>query len=363
MTLWLYFSGRLLKNFMVALLVSSILFFVIDSLESSKMLMDTNPEFQVIASLFWAKLKLTTFQILPLALLISVVLTVGTLEMKNEITAVQAGGINPLRIVGFTALFAIPVAVFMVYMQESVVPPSSRLVDEITTKKLGRYSASWGYFHRERNWFRGSNGNLFRVQLVDQAHKMLWDVQMVQVDSTGLIKRIVRAVSAADKGDMWLFRDAEVMDFTADSIVKREKMPEWSAVLKEKISDFRHLTGRPQQMTYGEIDELIKYRQARGIDVRKYVFERYSKTAYPVSVVVIAIAGAMCVFLFAGGVSLVRYLAYATVICFIYWIFYSGGSSACESGTIRPMIGAWLPNMAVMVFFTGVYVWRTIRPV
>jgi lipopolysaccharide export LptBFGC system permease protein LptF len=129
-------------------------------------------------------------------------------------------------------------------------------------------------------------------------------------------------------------------------------------ILPERIGDFRVMKGRPQQMRYSELSELIAYRQGRGIEAKRYLFERDAKISYPLSAIFVALAGAMSIFLFKGGVSIIRYVVYATGICFVYWIFYSLGASASESGLFPPLVCAWLPNAAVFTITAFLFGWK-----
>jgi lipopolysaccharide export system permease protein len=333
----------------MALAVSAALLFIIDSIESSKMLMGARVPFLTVAGLFWAKLKIMIFQIAPLGLLLAVVVTIGGLELRSELIAAQAGGINPARFVVHAAVFSTLVAAGMFVMEEEVVPEASKAVDEITTVKLGKFTSTWTYFYRERDWFRGASGSLFKVGHVDQARGVLEDVIMLELDDSGLIKRRVEAVTATYDGGTWDFRNAVIMDFPGSTSMKRSRSDSLKLIIPERISDFRVMKGRPQQMRYSELGELIDYRKGRGIEAKRYLFERDAKISYPLSAIFVALAGAMSIFLFKGGVSIIRYVVYATGVCFLYWTFYSLGASASESGLIPPLVCAWLPNAALAV--------------
>ena len=348
MTLGVYYLRILLRNFLLALGVSAALFFIMDSLESSKVLMGTQVPFGVVAALFWAKLKVIIYQIMPLALLLSVVVTIGALELKSELIAVQAGGINPARFMVFTTAFAVPVVAAMFFMEERVVPRASALIDEITTAKLGKFTSTWTYFYKDRNWFRGPSGNLFKVGRIDAKHKVLSDVTALTLEDSGTLSRRIEAATVVvrDNG-IWDMRDATVMTFgraggMTSAFHKTIEIP-----FVERMDDFRVITGRPQQLTRAELSGLIDYRSARGIDVRKYVFERYAKVSFPFSALFVAIAGAACLYFLRGGVSIVRYVAFGTAICFVYWVVYSLGISSSEAQMIHPFIAAWMPNASM----------------
>jgi lipopolysaccharide export LptBFGC system permease protein LptF len=45
---------------------------------------------------------------------------------------------------------------------------------------------------------------------------------------------------------------------------------------------------------------------------------------------------------------------------FVYWIFHSFGASASESGLLPPLVGAWMPNMALLLAAAGAYMKRAV---
>lgn len=350
MTLALYYMRMLLRNFALALAVSAALFFIIDSIESSKVLMSAQAPLATVVELFWAKFQVIVFQIVPLALLLSVVVTAGTLDLRSEIVAVQAGGLNPARFVAFTAVFSLPVVAGLFAMEEHVVPKASALVDTITTTKLKSFDRIWTYFHKERNWFRGPSGNLFRIGHVALQEKALSDVMILTVDESGIISRRIDAVSARVLGNgEWDFRDVTIREFGAGGEMKSSSYPALRLPVAERLGDFRVIKGRPQQLRYAELDDLIAFRESRGIDAKKYLFERHAKIAVPFSALFVALAGVACIFALRGGVSIVRHIVFATVICFVYWVFYSIGVSSSEAGLIPPLAAAWLPNASIVL--------------
>jgi len=364
MTLGLYFTGRLLKNFLLALVVTAILFFIIDSIETFKMLAEPAATPMLVLSLFWAKLKVITFQTMPLGFLLSVVITMGTLEMRSEILAAQAGCVNPAKFVLFAALMALPVAGAMAWMQECVVPESSRLVDEIVSNRLGRYGGNWWFFYKDQNWFKGHDGNLFRVSSVDSKAGRLEGVTVYTIDPAGYISRIITADTAAPEGDgRWLFKNVEKSEFDASGGMKSWTGSESSIPLSDRITDFKVIRGRPQQFTYNELIKVIEYRKSVGIETRRYETEKFLKISNPLSVIFIAIAGATCIYIFQGGVSIVRYIIHATVLSFIYWVTYSIGASGAETGSIPAVVAAWMADGSMLLIFIGVWSYRRHRPV
>ena len=357
MTLWRYFTGMLARNFLVALGISVMLFFIIDFLEASKAIVEFNVPVMIIVQLFWAKLKLMILQITPLAVLLSVVVTVGALEIRSELLAAQAGCVNPLRFVYYTALFSIPVVLGIFYMEERVVPSASIQAEKINVDYLQRWGSTWKYFHEERLWFKGEAGRLFKFQRVDQAGKLLVEPDVFKLEPSGIIGQRIMADSAVEQGEgSWLFKRATVMDFGPEGLLASRFYPELRLSMPEKISDFKVLTGRPQQMTYSELNELIKHRIKMGIEVRKYLYEKYAKISYPFSIMLVAIVGAMSVFLFRGSATIIRYLMFATVTSFSYWIVYSFSISTSESGLFPPWFAAWMPNMALALMAVSIYV-------
>lgn len=99
---WPLLDGYLLKHFLPSLLVASAFFTFIVLVfflkETIKHAVEKNLEFGVILELCWYALGWTLTLTVPMAFLLSTILTVGSLNADSEIIALRAGGITYPRI-------------------------------------------------------------------------------------------------------------------------------------------------------------------------------------------------------------------------------------------------------------------------
>ena len=87
--------------------------------------------FLPIVELFWLRVVTVSVLCLPMAVLLSTLLTFGRLSSESELTAIQAGGIPLTRVACAPIVFGIVVSILGFCVNEFVVPPAGRLSRKI----------------------------------------------------------------------------------------------------------------------------------------------------------------------------------------------------------------------------------------
>jgi len=117
---------HLLKHFLPALGVASAFFTFIVLVfflkETIKHAVEKNLDFLVIIELCWYALGWTLTLTIPMAFLLSTILTVGGLNSDSEIIAMRAGGITYPRILRPFIFVAVVIFAFLVWFSNYVVP-------------------------------------------------------------------------------------------------------------------------------------------------------------------------------------------------------------------------------------------------
>ena len=85
---------------------------------------------------FGNKIPLIISQVIPLAVLMGVFMTLGGLSRTNELTAIRACGLSLLRITWPLILVSLITAITILLMNEFLVPLSARTVNTSTSRAL-----------------------------------------------------------------------------------------------------------------------------------------------------------------------------------------------------------------------------------
>ncbi|MDB4470746.1 LptF/LptG family permease, partial [Deltaproteobacteria bacterium] len=149
-------------------------------------------------------------QILPLAILMSVVLTLGTLGRTNEITAMRACGFGLWRIVRPLMLLAIGLSLLLLSLNEFVVPLNTKALNELLEVKLqGKQQLT---ISRDEIWYRDSD-RIINILLANPIKKRLQGVTIFHIDSNSRIYQRLESPRLKYSDGSWHARELTVRTF------------------------------------------------------------------------------------------------------------------------------------------------------
>ena len=93
-----YISKKFIINVIMIMIVFIIIFLLVDIVEHLNYIIDSNVPRLEMSRYFLYSIPWYTSLGLPMALLLSTVFTMGTLQKNNELSAIKAAGINIKRI-------------------------------------------------------------------------------------------------------------------------------------------------------------------------------------------------------------------------------------------------------------------------
>ena len=111
----------------------------------------------------------------------------------------------------------------------------------------------------------------------------------------------------------------------------------------ETPEDFMRGQKRPEEMSYGELDQLIQNVRRGGGDVQGYLVDLNLKIAFPsAGLIIVLLGGALASHLRRGGVAVG--FALSIGICFFYWGLLRFAQAFGHAGLLPPMAAAWGAN-------------------
>jgi len=201
-----------------------------------------------------------------------------------------------------------------------------------------------GVFKQNQVWFRAKN-SIYNFTIFDAEKNTLKGISIDYfVPDFALTKRI-DARSAAWKGDHWEFFDVLVTRFPEGQLPSIERLDSMIVDIPEEPSDFQVVQKSADEMGYLELRGYIRKIREEGYDVTRYETDLHGKIAFTlvsIFVVIVGIAFSMRPER-SGGVA--QGVAAGLVIGFSYWLLFALCISLGRSGTLTPMLSAWLPNL------------------
>ncbi|MDH3522840.1 MAG: LptF/LptG family permease [Acidobacteriota bacterium] len=285
------------------------------------------------------------YDVAPIAVLLTTLVTFGLLSRSNEVTAAKALGISLYRLSIPAAVAAAGVTLVSFGLQAAVLPASNqkvaRLKDQIWGAKIRTYRRA------DRNWLFGQGRYIYNYRSYDPEARALNNLQVFEFDAdTFELTRRLYSSRAQYIGDAWLFEPGwtaqfsrgEVLDFTKFDAPSIDAYPETPEYFESELR-------LPDAMSYRELEEYIAELEGSGRRVPEMRIQLYKKISFPVICFVMALVALP--FSFRLGRRGALYGAgFGVVLGMVFFAVFAFCTTLGETGALPPLAAVWSPNLA-----------------
>jgi LPS export ABC transporter permease LptG/LPS export ABC transporter permease LptF len=328
----------------------------------------------MLLQFFYYQTPQFVYFVIPMAVLVSALVTVGVLTKNNELMVMRACGISLYRTAAPLILFALVSSVFLYALQERVLAHTRREAD-----RLERIIRKWPALSSplDRRWAVGADGHIYHYDFFDPAGNRFSQLHMYRLDEPSwTLRGVTYARDAApvlpeeaeDSHSMiaWKLRQGWERELTSDSspsgadgsaiAVKYTPFTEREQRL-ESPDYFKGANPDPDMMTYGDLGEFVARLEASGADSSSYRVALRRKIAFPLVTVIMTMLAIP--FAAATGRRGALYgIGAAIAIGIIYYMSQSVFGAFGAGGLLPPLLAAWAPNLmfgavALYLMLTG----------
>jgi len=296
--------------------------------------------------------------ILPIAALATTLLSLGLLTKFNEVTAMKACGISLYRIVLPVVLMAVLVSFFSFYLQENILPNSSKKVEEIWDKINDVPPRSYSYL--DRRWVLSKEKNrIYHYNYFDREKSVFSQLSIYDFDPStwSFQRRIYSERAYLSEGHLSL-ANSWYRDFVNSRPTKFEKSEKMVLSVVEDRSYFLKERKVPEQMSYTELDQYIQELEERDFDTVRFKVDLNYKVSFPLASLVMTLLGIPFAFSMGKRGALVG-IGLSIVIAMIYW----GGIGIFKSlgylNYLNAFLAAWGANLIFGLI--GLYLLFTLK--
>jgi LPS export ABC transporter permease LptF/LPS export ABC transporter permease LptG len=329
----------------VLVLASAVSLLVItDFTESVDEMMRNRPPGAVIARYYRYQSLQLAYEIAPIAVLVTTLVTFSLLSRSNEVTACRALGISLYRLALPALVGAATAAGVFALLQAQVLPASNLKVAEaravIRGEPAHRFARS-----ADRQWQMGGGRFMYNFLHFDATRRALQRLQVFEFDPNGRLVARLYAEEGRHRGGRWVLGRGWTRTFEGRE--QRDYQPFSDEVLvdlEEPPGFFAEEPRRPEQMTYGELAEFTADLRASGRPQPRYEVALHNKLAFPVGSIVMALVGFPFAFrlerrgaLYGLGVS----IALGLVFILVFALFTTLG----EVAALPPVVAVWSPSV------------------
>jgi lipopolysaccharide export system permease protein len=345
-----FIVSQMANSFVFGVMVFSVLLVAGDLLfQIANLMIEKGVALGLVMRLFVYKLPEVVVMTLPMASLLSALLTFGRLSSQSEIVALRAAGISFLRIVKPVLLASVLVSLGAILLNETIVPLSNKAAENIMRYEIARERPT---LLREKVFLRDEEGGeLRRVIYISRLRQNLGTMEdiLVQEFESGKMNRIVTADRGTWRDGEWWLEDGKTFEVMKDRTVKllfafeRQKLP-----LELGPREVAHTSQRPSEMSAWQLWGHISVMNKQGANLAPLWVLFHLKLALPWACVILAVLGATL------GVGPHRSgagvgLAMSILIVFAYYVLMSFSRSFGEAGYLPPFVAAWAPNLVFLI--------------
>jgi len=347
--LYRYLIHQILRYAAVILIIVVGIYLVVDFFERIDNFMEAGLAVSRTLTYLAYKIPMIIAQILPVALLLAVMVTLGMMGKHNEVVALKSGGISyhclvkPL--VGTGILFSL----LLFITAEVLVPVTSAKSNAIWWGEVKQRSA---VISQEKNIWLKDDQRIAHIKYYDRGARTAHGITVYVFDRAfRLIRRIDAVKAVYDPSHI-----AKAVEWQLFGLMKQVLDPasgQYRVTLEDGPVGFNlgitpenleTVVKKSEEMSLLELHAYIQRIESEGYDATRYRVDLYAKTAFPFICVILSLISAGIAGRRNIRDGLPAGIAYGIGIAFLYWIFYSFCISIGYGGMLPPAVAAWTAN-------------------
>lgn len=337
-----YLTREILKTFGIVLITVIVIYIAVDFFEKADNFVAAGLPFSKIITFFLCSMPFILSQIIPVAILLSVLIVFGLMKKNNEIITLKSSGISAIYLLKPVLVIGVLASIFLFIFLDTVVPITLDKANkiwliEVKQKRIIR--------SKESNiWIKGRH-RITHIKFFRPKSQSIYGITINHFDDNfHLTRRIDAAKGVFEKGKWHLYDLMEQgIDFTsgetsAQFIKHREE------ALGFLPEDFQEVIKKPEEMRLKELYEYIKQIESEGYSATSYRVDLFAKTAFPAVCFILCLTGTGIALNEKSREGLAAGITFGIGIAFLYWIFYSFCLSLGYGEMLPPWLAAWSTN-------------------
>ncbi len=342
----------LLKSFIRILLLCAAAFIgiylLIDFFEKIDKFIDHNATVLDYFTYLFTSIPLIFVQILPLAILTTMVLTLGGLSRTNEITAMRACGISLVRIIRPLMALALLLSLLLLLLNEFVIPWSSKHLNYLLDVKLSK--SRQVQLSRNEIWYRSKN-RIISIAVANSKKQQLQGITIFTFDDQQRIKKRQDSPLAIFDKKKW--RAATVSEHIFDSVsgdlIKTNALQNVTLDLNRSPSDFTVQEDAKNELNYWQLATLVKKIEGEGYDATHQRVDMQNRLAQPLTCLIMGFLGIPFALQRGRNSNIAMGIGLSLGVGVAYFILQSMVTAFGYASALPPLAAAWSANIIFLL--------------
>jgi LPS export ABC transporter permease LptG len=286
--------------------------------------------------------------IVPVAMLVSVLGTVGGLTRTGELTVMRACGVSLYRTAIPLLAFALMGSGVLFLIEDRVLGEANRTA-HVLRNEFKDHPQGPTINVANDGWLVGSGGKVYHYAAFDSASRSstgqptLRDLSVFEVATNPFrLRQHLHTTRAVFNGTAWVADAGWSQTFDADAVTHQDFKQ--ATLPLDPVEDFQRAQLDPGTMRYGDLREYVKRLGAGGYNVAEPTVNLHRKIAFPMVTIV------MTLLAIPFGVTIGRKgalygIGLATILAGAYFLLTTFFVAAGSAGLLPPMLAAWAANI------------------
>lgn len=286
------------------------------------------------------------YNVAPLVMLLTVLVTFGLMQRTNEITAIKATGTSIYRIITPVIIAAAVVAAGLFFADQFYLPHTNKRQEALHNQIKGKPAQT--YLRPDRKWIFGQNNDIYYYQFFDPDRDQFGNITVFQLDKASFtVTRRIHADRArwADNLNRWEYERgwertlnvSAIENYRPFEVATFPQLPETPSYFKKEVKQY-------SEMNYEELHQYIRDLQQSGFDVVRLRVELNKKLSYPLITLIMAVL-AIPFALSTGKKGAVTGVAVAVGTAVFYTVVSRLFEAMGNLSQLPPALAAWSPDL------------------
>ena len=352
-----YILSQVIGQFIMGVLVfTSIIFASEGFITLIKQISTYGVPFKVALMIIILHLPAIFVMTIPMGVLLATVMTLNNLSLLSEITVMRACGIGLNRIAKPIFAFAIVMALFSFSINEFIVPVMTKQATKLALWAFGQKNIPEGKNNFTFKELK-DHGTLKRMFYVGQCkNKTLYNITLLDNSKEGTIQ-ILQAREGKTSPAGWTFNKGIIYTISEDGVLNTAMFNESNAMfgmdlskeMDKNIANERNFVELLQYINKPDSELASNEKKNRELKI-----SLYDKIALPLMTIALVLIGVPLA-ITPPRVRYNRGFLFSILIIFVYYLVRAFSISLGESGTLIPVLAAFLPNIVLSA--AGIYIY------
>jgi lipopolysaccharide export system permease protein len=297
--------------------------------------------------------------VFPVAVLLSILVVLGTMNRNREIVASQSFG-NSLRKLMFPCFIAVTMTTVVNYWVMDIAAPwGMRNYYEMEDQKIKGVPSRFSQIRQDKIWYRNRDV-LYNVGHFATDKDELYDVTIYTFDQNFQIAQTIYSKRATWSGVNWVLSDGiiSITDKQLSTPVSEAFLTR-STKLIEEPKDLKRVNFNADTLGQGDLLRSIQRHRSLGINTARWEVTFHSRMSFILISFVFLMIAIPISLKYRRGAGLAKDAVIVATVSMSYWVIFNFSVNLGNMGKVHPILAAWVP--AILSLGAAYYYLNTLK--